>query len=107
MLLKMLEMEESIRMSPAYIKECTKVENEVNGWLRISGEIQEKIVSLYGYNNPIMNILAVNHLRRAQYLYPGDSRFKTTQVYVRNNLAEVGNLSLGDIAPNVKLFDLD
>ena len=99
----MLKMEEAIRMSPAYIRACTNVENEVNGWLRISGELQQKIVGHYGYKDPIMNILAVNHLRRAQYFYPEDSRFKDTQVYVRNNHAKAGTLSLGDISPNIKL----
>ena len=61
----------------------------------------------FGYKNPIMNIIGVNYLRRAQYIYPDDLRFKNTQVYVRNNLAKKGDLKIGDIAPNIKLFDLE
>jgi hypothetical protein len=106
-LLEMLQMEEFIRMSPEYIEECTKVKDEVNGWLRISEEVQQKVAHLYGYQDPFSNLLAVNDMRRAQYLYPNDSRFTETQVYVRNNLARWGNLVCGQKFPISPLYNLE
>ena len=102
----MLQMEEFIRMSSEYSDECSKVKDEVNGWLRISGEVQEKVAHKYGYMDTISNLLAVNYMRRASYLFPNDTRFTQTQVYIRNNLVKDGSLQLGDIFPKVKLANL-
>ena len=105
-LLEMLKMEEFIRMSPEYSEECTKVKDEVNGWLRISEEVQQKVAHLYGYQDTLSNLLAVNYIRRAPYLFPEDVEFSQTQVYVRNNLANLGNLEIGDDFIKVPLIDL-
>ena len=102
----MKKMEEFIRMSPEYSEECTKVKDEVNGWLRISEEVQQKVAYLYGYQDPLSNLLAVNCIRRAPYMFPEDPEFSQTQVYVRNNLANLGNLEIGTDFPNVPLIDL-
>lgn len=105
-LLEMLQMEEFIRMSPEYSEECTKVKDEVNGWLRISEEVQQKVAHLYGYQDPLSNLLAVNYIRRAPYLFPEEPEFSQTQVYVRNNFANLGNLEIGAEFPNVSLINL-
>ena len=84
-LLLMLLREEQLKLSKEYIEQCSLVHKEVNGWLRITEEVQKKVCFEFGYTDILRNILAVNYLRRAQYLYPDDDRFKNTQVYVRNN----------------------
>ena len=38
----MLLLEEKVRMSDAYIQECTLVKDEVNGWLRVSEYVQQE-----------------------------------------------------------------
>ena len=37
----MLKLEETVRLSKAYINKCSEVKDEVNGWLRVTGEVQE------------------------------------------------------------------
>ena len=105
-LYEMLKMEEFIRMSPEYSDECSKIKDEVNGWLRISGEVQEKVAHLFGYSDPLSKLLVVNYMRRAPYLFPYDKRFTETQVYVRNNLAIKGNLVCGNPFPMITLYNL-
>lgn len=96
-------------MSKDYIDKCSVVDGEVNGWLRITAEVQEKVCFKFGYKDELRNILAVNYLRRAQYIYPDDPRFKETQVYVRNNDAYSLEkcLNLGDILPNIDIFNIN
>ena len=107
MLLEMLELEEKVRMSKFYINECTRIKDEINGWLRLSGEIQNKIASKFGFNDPLTNYIAVNNMRRAHITFPNDSRFREVSVYVRNNLARKGNLKIGDSFIDAKLTSLD
>jgi hypothetical protein len=102
-LLKMVMAEEAYRMSPEYVEECTKVASEVNGWLRINEELQYRIVSDFGFTDPIEREYAVHALRRATITYPDFPK----PVYVRNNKARKGELSVGDKAPSVMLYDLD
>lgn len=84
----MIQEEEKIRMSKDYSDKCTLVKDEVNGWLRITEDIQKKIAFDYGYKDELTNMLVVNMIRRASFIYPNDDRFRKTQVYVRNNKAD-------------------
>lgn len=102
----MIQTEEKIRMSPEYIKRCTRVKDEVNGWLRISGEIQQQIAYDFGYKDLLKNMLVVNQIRRASYLYPKDERFQNTQVYVRHNKAKASEFKCDHIVPNINIFSL-
>ena len=104
-LIKMLQAEEAIRMSQEYIDMCDTVKDEVNGWLRISGEIQHTVAKEFGYVTEIEQDLAVNRMRRAQYLYPDEPLFKTIPVYVRNNVARKGDFVKGDMVPNISIFN--
>lgn len=106
-LLQMIKKEEEIRWSPWYQSECDKVKNEINGWLRISAEVQYQIVKDFGFNTEIESDIAVNHLRRARYLYPDEPLFQSIPVYVRNNLARQIKYKVGNIAPNVLINSLD
>ena len=103
----MLKLEEKIRMSDAYINECSRVKDEVNGWLRISGEVQEMIANKFGYKDIIQNTIAVNLMRSAHIKYSDDTRFNNVSVYVRNNLAEKGNFYTGKELVDTKLFTID
>jgi hypothetical protein len=102
-LILMLEREEKIRMSEDYVNKCSDVKNEINGWLRISEELQYEIVKEFGYTSEIEQHLAVNRMRRAQYIYPSEPLFKTISVYVRNNIANEGNLKENDVVPNLQI----
>jgi hypothetical protein len=106
-LIQMLQKEESIRFSPEYIAKCTEVASEPNGWLRISADVQKQIASEFGYISEIENDIAINHMRRAQYIYPDEPLFKTISVYVRNNLATKGNYLANDIVPDITLHQME
>ena len=105
----MLQKEEEIRMSNWYIKKCDESykNNEFNGWLRIAEEIQIMVANDFGYTDSFTNMLAVNYMRRAPNIYPDDKRFKLTQVYVRNNLAEQLNIDIGNILPSCNIIGMD
>lgn len=105
-LIQMLDFEEKIRLSPDYIKLCDEVADEANGWLRISEEIQYSIAKQFGFND-FSSHIAVNHMRRARYLYPEEPAFQTISVYVRNNLASECVYKLGDFVPNIQIYKLD
>jgi len=105
-LILMLNKEEEIRNSQWYVDKCTEVSDEVNGWLRISGEVQYEVVKSFGFTSEMNADIAVNDMRRAQYLYPDEPKFKTISVYVRNNLANRGNMKPNDCVPNFILHDL-
>ncbi len=105
-LIHMLELEEKIRLSPDYIKSCDKVADEPNGWLRVSEEIQYSIAKQFGFDD-FSSHIAVNHMRRARYIYPEEPAFQTISVYVRNNLASECTYKSGDPVPNIQIYKLD
>ena len=107
MLLEMLQLEEKVRMSNSYINECTRIKDEINGWLRLSGEIQSKVANKFGYNNPMTNYIAVNSMRRGHIIYADDPRFSEVSVYVRNNLATKGTFKINDKIKDVPIVTLD
>jgi len=105
-LFKMLVVEEKQRFSDEYQQKCNVVKNEVNGWLRISEELQQEVAKLFGYEDQISNILAVDFMRRASQIYKDDKRFQTTSVYVRENKAKNCKYKIGDTIPNINIFNL-
>lgn len=98
----MIMEEERIRMSQEYADECTKVADEINGWLRVNERIQYEIVERFGFTSDIEKDMAVNALRRATVDYPDLPK----PVYVRNNKARVGDLNVGDMAPSLLVYDM-
>ncbi len=106
-LLQMVKKEEEIRWSKWYQLECDKVKDEVNGWLRISEEVQYRVAKDFGFDTEVESDIAVNHLRRARYLYPDEPLFQSVPVYVRNNLASQIKYKAGDPVPNVSISSLD
>ncbi|CAG8636360.1 8352_t:CDS:2 [Racocetra fulgida] len=71
-------------------------------WMDVTDQMQHELVREFGYSDE-----AVQLLRRAPQLYPDDPEFRTTQVYVRNNIANIGNLTEGMPAPDCLLVPLD
>ncbi|CAG8613414.1 15172_t:CDS:2, partial [Dentiscutata erythropus] len=71
-------------------------------WMDVTDQMQYELVRDFGYSDE-----AVELLRRAPQLYPDDPEFRTTQVYVRNNIANIGNLTEGMPAPDCPLVPLD
>ena len=104
---QMIIEEEKIRQSKEYQDACTSVADEVNGWLRITGEMQRDLVKRFGFEDEISQEIALNHLRTARYLYPKNEIFRTVPVYVRNNRANVGKYKVGDLLPNIDIHNID
>ena len=102
---RMIQQEELIRMYKAYQDLCTAVKSIPNGWLAVTDQMQTQIARDFGFGGD-QTELAVNTLRRAQYLYPNNPIFKLP-VYIRNNKAREGTLRVSDTVPTVDLIDLD
>ena len=106
-LLEMVKKEEEIRWSPWYQSECNHVKDQVNGWLVVSYQVQYQIAKDFGFNTEVESDIAVNHLRRARYIYPEEPLFQSIPVYVRNNLAKQIKYKNGDKIPNVLISSQD
>ncbi|KAF0432453.1 ubiquitin-domain-containing protein [Gigaspora margarita] len=103
-LLTLLREEERRRMSPELQELYRKVGNDPTcgkDWMDITDQMQHELVREFGYSDE-----AVQLMRRAPQLYPDDPEFRTTQVYVRNNIANLGNLKEWMEAPNCPLIPL-
>ncbi|KAF0378598.1 ubiquitin-domain-containing protein [Gigaspora margarita] len=91
-------------MSPELQELYRKVGNDPTcgkDWMDITDQMQHELVREFGYSDE-----AVQLMRRAPQLYPDDPEFRTTQVYVRNNIANLGNLKEGMEAPDCPLIPL-
>jgi len=106
-LLKMIMKEQEIRTSSEYIQKCDVVADKPNGWLDVSEQVQYDVVKMFGYKEILDMDIAVNHLRRARYLYPEEPLFHTIPVYVKNNLANIGKYKLNDIIPNLTTYNIN
>lgn len=106
-LLEMIKKEEEIRWSSWYQSECDRVKDQVNGWLDISAQVQYQIAKDFSFDTEVESDIAVNHLRRARYLYPEEPLFQSVPVYVRNNLAKQIKYKNYDQIPNVPINSLD
>ena len=95
--------EEKQRTSKEYVDKCSAVKNEVNGWMRVTAELQSNIAKSFGFVDDISHDIAVNHLRIARYLYPNNPVFQTP-LYVKHNKAHGGNFAVNDQIPNVELY---
>ncbi|AYV84767.1 MAG: hypothetical protein Hyperionvirus38_5 [Hyperionvirus sp.] len=104
---KMVLEEETIRTSKAYEDKCTAVKHIPNGWLEVTASIQKDIVIKNGFTDSMSCDVACNMLRTAHILYPKNEIFTKVPLYVRNNKANIGTLTVGDIAPEISLHDLD
>ncbi|CAG8445901.1 11820_t:CDS:2 [Acaulospora morrowiae] len=104
-LLTLLREEERRRFSPEMQKKYYEVGNDPTlgmDWMDVTDQMQYELVREFGYSDE-----AVQLLRRAPQLYPNDPEFHTTQVYVRNNIANIGNLTEGIPAPDCSLIPLE
>lgn len=101
----MIQMENRLRFGDKYLAECTAVATQPNGWLAVTERLQSDIVSAHGYTTPMAQTLALNCLRRAQYMYPSNPVFRTP-VYVRENAARQGPFGVGDAVPNIQIHNL-
>ncbi|CAG8786093.1 14299_t:CDS:2 [Cetraspora pellucida] len=103
-LLALLREEERRRFSPEIQKKYDVGSDPTSGkdWMDVTDQMQHELVREFGYSDE-----AVQLLRRAPQLYPDDPEFRTTQVYVRNNIANIGNLTEGMPTPDCPLVPLD
>ncbi|CAB4410668.1 unnamed protein product [Rhizophagus irregularis] len=103
-LLTLLREEEKRRFSPKIQKRYYEVGSDPTfgkDWMDVTDQMQHELVREFGYSDE-----AVQLLRRAPQLYPDDPEFNKTQVYVRNNIANIGNLTEGMMAPDCSLVPL-
>ncbi|RIA87984.1 ubiquitin family-domain-containing protein [Glomus cerebriforme] len=104
-LLTLLREEERRRFSPEIQKQYYDVGNDPTcgkDWMDVTDQMQHELVREFGYSDE-----AVQLLRRAPQLYPDDPEFRKTQVYVRNNIANIGDLTEGIPAPDCPLVPLE
>ncbi|CAG8474956.1 1297_t:CDS:2 [Cetraspora pellucida] len=100
-LLALLREEERRRMSCELQELYRKVGNDPTcgkDWMDITDQMQHDLVREFGYSDEAQLI------RRAPQLYPNDPAFRTTQLYVRNNIARIGNLKEGMETPDCPLI---
>ena len=108
----MLEYEEKTKHSPDFQKYYTEVKDEVNGWIRITEELQQKVAYHFGYHDVLSNMLVVERMRRANLIYPDDEAFLKVSVYRRENRAKLLEIKIGtdmnDIfdKKDIQLFDI-
>jgi hypothetical protein len=103
-IIELVKEEGQIRLSTEYIKRCDEVASEVNGWLRVTDEMQQDLVKRHGFNGPAFDI-ALNMLRSAQVLYP-DNPYVKELIYVKNNKANQGRFNKDDKLEDIKLWDM-
>ncbi|CAI2182304.1 6972_t:CDS:2 [Funneliformis geosporum] len=104
-MLNLLQEEEKRRFSPELQQKYYDVGSDPTSgkdWMDVTDQMQHELVREFGYSGE-----AVELLRRAPQLYKDDSAFQTTQVYVRNNIASIGNLKEGMPAPDCSLVPLN
>jgi hypothetical protein len=95
---KMSLEEEEMRRSEWYINECNRCKNITNGWIALTEEGQQKIVSKYFPNNDFYQEIALRQLRKAHHIYPENQIFRN-RLQVRYNRARKGELKNGDNVP--------
>lgn len=110
-LIELVKIESEKRFSKEYIDKCNEVKDEVNGWIRISEEMQYEIVrdyliKKYGEASDMAIDIGVNMLRKAQYIKPDNEHVKNI-VYVKNNKANKGRFKSGDKLEDVQLWSID
>lgn len=110
-ILQIVKIEGKKRLSDEYIEKCTLVKDEVNGWLRITSEMQTQIVTdylinKYGKTSDMSIDIGVNMLRNAQYLYP-DNPDVQNLVYVKNNKANQGRFKAGDKLEDMMIWNIE
>ncbi|CAB4403968.1 unnamed protein product [Rhizophagus irregularis] len=100
-MLTLLQEEEKRRFSPEIQQQYYKIGSYPTSgkdWMDVTDQMQHDLVREFGYSSE-----AVQLLRRAPQLYQDDPAFRTTQVYVRNNIASLGNLKEEMLAPDCPL----
>ncbi|CAG8659042.1 30137_t:CDS:2 [Racocetra persica] len=96
---------DDLKNIPAHSKQYHKVASDPTlgmDWMDVTDKMQYDLVRKFGYSDE-----AVQLLHRAPQIYKDDPTFQTTQLYVRNNIANLGNLTEGMMAPNCQLVPLE
>lgn len=95
---KMSLEEDEMRRSEWYINECNARKYIPNGWVDLTAEVQQKIVSKYFPDNFFIQEIALRQLRIAHHIYPDNFIFKN-RLQVKYNRARKGELKVGDKVP--------
>ena len=98
-IIPMLRREEELRFSSAVQSRFTIAENSSNSeWMDVANEVQLQVLFEFNY---VQTSKSLNELRLAAQSHPEIS------VYIRENRARQGQLSVGDIAPNVQVKSIN
>lgn len=74
-------------------------------WLEVTSRMQERVVREVGVPSE-RQAAALWLLRSAASLWPDDDELRAVSCWVRHNRARAGDLSEGDLAPDLPLFPL-
>ena len=85
-----------------------QVDSGIEDWMPlIEPCVQKPIVHAFGYSTPEQERIALNYLRSAYQIWPGDPDFRTIPFWIRANRARDAKFSVGDTAPMVSVYQLN
>lgn len=102
----MLKREDILRLSPEtqqLYKEYRLAGRGEEGMQVVVDDIQKRVVKEFGLSMEV----GIEAIQCAESILEGDDEVKSLSLYRRHNRCIDGNLNIGDIAPNVKLIDLN
>jgi len=102
--LRIAEKENTVRLSEEYIRKCDEVAGEVDGWLRITEEMQEQLLRDHGITDPVANKIATIEYRSKILGYRGEPEIDNL-LYVKENKAGECPYRKDDPVPEFILYD--
>lgn len=101
-IMKMLERENELRLSDEYQRLYEKVEKGWDmDWLDVTHQLQIRVIKEFNIDDLDDGLY---QLRTATQKYP---EFSDIPLYVKYNRSRIGDLNVGDDAPNFQLYNLD
>jgi len=67
--------------------------------------LQKRVAAEFGHIGEEEQLLAVQFMRSARAMFPDDDRIKNAVLYYKYNRSEQGKLIVGDLCPDVELFN--
>ena len=114
LLIKMLTRENELRLSKETLQEyedeaqrCYDINDPKRHGLHIIDNLQKRVVNEFGFVAPQEEMHALEYLRSAVALYPGDGTIKNAANYLKYNLVKTFPFNIDDIYKDINLLDLN
>ena len=114
LLIKMLQRENQLRLSEELMEQY---EIEAKKWynkddpkrfgLHVIDNLQKRVVNEFGFISPDQERYALEYLRSAMALYPGDDEIKNAANYLKYNLIKQFPFNINDYYKDINLLDLN